>query len=152
MNAPATQTAYYNTAELARAAGVTRRTVMHYAELGLLPPDMVTVSGKALYSPYSLRLLRDLMDLRALGMPLEEARDMVTLRRATHDPEGTYRRDWNREDVPIPDERLLALHTRLRVINDAYARQSENLARFDRWLSKRFTGDHPLKTSLEEGE
>lgn len=134
------QTAYYTTAELARAAGVTRRTVMHYAELGLLPPDEVTASGRVLYAPYSLRLLRDLMDMRALGMTLEEARDMVTLRRATHDPDGTYRRDWTREDIPIDDGRLQALHARLRTVNDAYARQAENLARFDRWLSKRFTG------------
>lgn len=130
----------YTTAELARAAGVTRRTVMHYAELDLLPPDQVTASGRGLYHPYSLRLLRDLMDMRALGMTLEEARDMVTLRRATHNPDGTYRRDWTREDIPIDDGRLQALHARLRTVNDAYARQAENLARFDRWLSKRFTG------------
>lgn len=135
---PATPPSYYTTAELARAAGVTRRTVMHYADLGLLPPDTLTASGRALYSPYSLRLLHDLIDLRALGMTLEEARDVVTLRRATHTPEGTYRRDWSREDIAISDERLQALHTRLKLINEAYRRQAENLARFERWLTKRF--------------
>ncbi|THF87275.1 MerR family transcriptional regulator [Deinococcus sp. KSM4-11] len=135
--------AFYTTAELAREAGVTRRTVMHYAELNLLTPDQVTASGRALYGPYSLRLLRDLIDLRSLGMPLEEARDMVTLRRATHDVSGHYRRDWTRSDVPISDERLQALHARLRLINEAYARQAENLARFDRWLTKRLTGSPP---------
>lgn len=132
--------AFYTTAELARETGVTRRTVMHYAELNLLTPDQVTASGRALYGPYSLRLLRDLIDLRSLGMPLEEARDMVSLRRATHDVSGRYRRDWTRADVPISNERLQALHARLRTINEAYARQAENLARFDRWLSKRLTG------------
>ena len=131
---------FYTTAELAREAGVTRRTVMHYAEIGLLPPDQVTASGRVLYAPYSLRLLRDLIDLRALGMALEEARDMVTLRRATHDIEGHYRRDWKREDVPLSDEQLRALHARLRAINGAYERQADNMARFDRWLTKRFTG------------
>lgn len=119
---------------------MTRRTVMHYAELGLLVPDQVTASGRSLYGPYSLRLLRDLIDMRALGMTLEEARDMVTLRRATHDVSGEYRRDWRREDVPLDDEQLRRLHARLRAINGAYARQTENLARFDRWLTKRFTG------------
>ncbi|WP_394650035.1 MerR family transcriptional regulator [uncultured Deinococcus sp.] len=132
--------AFYTTAELARAAGVTRRTVMHYAELGLLAPDQVTASGRALYGPYALRLLRDVMDLRALGMTLEEARDMVALRRATHAVDGTYRRDWTREDVPLSDARLDALHARLRAIHGAYERQADNLARFDRWLTKRFTG------------
>lgn len=131
---------FYTTAELAREAGVTRRTVMHYAELGLLPPDQATASGRALYSPYSLRLLRDLIDLRSLGMTLEEARDMVTLRRATHAPDGTYRRDWTRSDVPLTDEQLGRLHRRLQVLREAYERQQDNLARFDRWLTKRFTG------------
>ena len=126
------------TAERAREAGVTRRTVMHYAEIGLLPPDQVTASGRVLYAPYSLRLLRDLIDLRALGMTLEESRDMVTLRRATHAPDGTYRRDWVREDVPLSDEQLQRLQTRLHVLNSAYERQKDNLARFDRWLTKRF--------------
>ncbi|OLV18426.1 MerR family transcriptional regulator [Deinococcus marmoris] len=135
------QTTFYTTAELAREAGVTRRTVMHYAELQLLTPDLTTVSGRLLYGPYSLRLLRDLIDLRSLGMPLEEARDMVTLRRATHDLAGNRRRDWKREDVPLSDERLQALQTRLRAINAAYERQADNLARLDRWLTKRFTGE-----------
>ncbi|MDV6374974.1 MerR family transcriptional regulator [Deinococcus arenicola] len=142
MSAPdSTQTTFYTTAELAREAGVTRRTVMHYAELKLLTPDLTTASGRTLYGPYSLRLLRDLMDLRALGMPLDEARDMVILRRATHDLEGNRRRDWNREDVPLADGQLQALQTRLRAMHDAYERQADNLARLDRWLTKRFIGD-----------
>lgn len=131
---------FYTTAELAREAGVTRRTVMHYAELGLLTPDQVTASGRALYGPYALRLLRDVLDLRALGVPLDEVRDMVTLRRATHTVGGTYRRDWTRADIPLTDERLRVLHARLRLLQEAYARQAEGLARFDRWLTKRFTG------------
>lgn len=135
------QTTFYTTAELARETGVTRRTVMHYAELKLLTPDLVTVSGRTLYGPYSLRLLRDLLDLRSLGMPLDEARDMVILRRATHDLAGNRRRDWNREDVPLSDEQLQALQTRLRAMHDAYKRQADNLARLDRWLTKRFTGN-----------
>lgn len=143
---------FYTTAELAREAGVTRRTVMHYAELHLLTPDQVTASGRALYGPYSLRLLRDLIDLRALGMTLEEARDMVILRRATHDIHGHYRRDWTRADIPLDDDRLKALHTRLRAINAAFERQANNMARFDRWLTKRFTGgDLPASTPDPDG-
>ena len=65
---------------------------------------------------------------------------MVTLRRATHDVLGRYRHDWTRADVPISDERLRTLHGRLRAINEAYVRQADNLARFDRWLTKRLTG------------
>lgn len=150
---PGQAVTFYTTAELAREAGVTRRTVMHYAELGLLTPDQVTVSGRALYGPYALRLLRDVMDLRALGVPLDEARDMVTLRRATHTVGGTYRRDWTRADIPLSDERLRVIHARLRLLQDAYARQAEGLARFDRWLTKRFTGGDVEPLGLEpDGE
>lgn len=143
-----TQPTYYTTAELARTAGVTRRTVMHYAELGLLPPDEVTASGRVLYAPYSLRLLRDLIDMRTLGMTLEEARDMVILRRATHTPDGTYRRDWVRADVPLSDEQLQRLQTRLHLLNSAYERQKDSLARFDRWLTKRFMTPVPGKPDV----
>ncbi|MEW6420183.1 MAG: MerR family transcriptional regulator [Deinococcota bacterium] len=143
---------FYTTAELAREAGVTRRTVMHYAELGLLTPDQVTASGRALYGPYALRLLRDIMDLRALGVPLDEVRDMVILRRATHTLDGTYRRDWTRADIPLSDERLRVIHARLRLLNEAYARQAEGIARFDRWLTKRFTGGDVEPLELEGRE
>ncbi|ABF43841.1 MULTISPECIES: MerR family transcriptional regulator [Deinococcus] len=143
---------FYTTAELAREAGVTRRTVMHYAELGLLTPDQVTASGRALYGPYALRLLRDVMDLRALGVPLDEARDMVILRRATHTLDGTYRRDWTRADIPLSDERLRVIHARLRLLQGAYARQAEGIARFDRWLTKRLTGGNVEPLGLEELE
>lgn len=51
-----------------------------------------------------------------------------------------YRRDWTRADIPIDDERLRALQVKLRTVHDAYERQADNLARFDRWLTKRFTG------------
>lgn len=145
-----TQPTYYTTAELARTAGVTRRTVMHYADLGLLPPDEVTASGRVLYAPYSLRLLRDLIDMRTLGMTLEEARDMVILRRATHTPDGTYRRDWVRADVPLSDEQLQRLQTRLHLLNSAYERQKDGLARFDRWLTKRFMTPAPVKPDVPD--
>lgn len=131
---------------------MTRRTVMHYAELGLLTPDQETASGRALYGPYALRLLRDVMDLRALGVPLDEVRDMVILRRATHTLDGTYRRDWTRADIPLGDERLRTIHARLRLLQEAYARQAEGLGRFDRWLTKRFTGGNVEPLDVEEGE
>jgi len=143
-------TPFYTTAELAREAGVTRRTVMHYVELGLLTPDGETASGRALYGPYALRLLRDVLDLRALGVPLDEVRDMALLRRATHTVDGTYRHDWTREDIPLTDERLRVIHARLRLLNAAYARQAEGLARFDRWLTKRFTGGDVEPLTVEE--
>ncbi|THF71708.1 MerR family transcriptional regulator [Deinococcus sp. Arct2-2] len=143
---------YFTTAELARAAAVTRRTVMHYAEIGLLAPDQVTASGRALYGPYAMRLLRDILDLRALGVPLDEVADMVRLRRATHTVEGMYRHDWTRADIPLSDERLRVVHARLRDLNAAYDRQAENLKRFDRWLTKRFTGVEGLDAGPPQEE
>ncbi|RXJ15689.1 MerR family transcriptional regulator, partial [Deinococcus metallilatus] len=55
----------------------------------------------------------------------------------------------------LSDERLRTIHARLRLLQNAYARQAEGLARFDRWLSKRFTGGdvEPLEVeALGDGE
>ncbi len=59
-------------AKLARAAGVSRATVKHYAEIGLLPPPLLTSPNMGYYAPDSvgrIRLARRLQAERRL--PLE---------------------------------------------------------------------------------
>ncbi|MEW6775380.1 MAG: MerR family transcriptional regulator [Bdellovibrionota bacterium] len=59
-------------AKLARAAGVSRPTVKHYIDLGLLPPPVRTARNMAYYDPASvghIRLIRELQANRHL--PLE---------------------------------------------------------------------------------
>lgn len=60
-------------AKLARAAGVTRATVKHYNDLGLLPAPVFTGPNMAYYDPDSaerIRLVRELQSKRHLPLPV----------------------------------------------------------------------------------
>jgi DNA-binding transcriptional MerR regulator len=62
----------YRIGELARAAGVTVRTLHHYDGLGLLVPSERTSGGHRLYSAADVQRLYRLLALRGIGLPLEE--------------------------------------------------------------------------------
>jgi len=62
----------YRIGELARAAGVTVRTLHHYDNLGLLVPSERTSGGHRLYSAVDVQRLYRLLALRGIGLPLEE--------------------------------------------------------------------------------
>ncbi len=57
---------------LARATGLTVRTLHHYDEIGLLVPDERSYSGRRLYSEQNVRRLYRIVALRQLGLSLEE--------------------------------------------------------------------------------
>lgn len=63
--------------ELARKTGVTIRTLRHYDQIGLLPPDEVTEAGYRLYGTQSLRRLYTILLLRETGLPLERIRRLL---------------------------------------------------------------------------
>lgn len=63
--------------ELARATGVTVRTLHHYDDIGLLRPSERTASGHRRYTPDDLRRLYRVRALRHLGMPLEEIKGVL---------------------------------------------------------------------------
>jgi MerR family transcriptional regulator, thiopeptide resistance regulator len=63
--------------ELARATGVTVRTLHHYDDIGLLPASERTATGHRRYTRDDLRRLYRVRALRAIGMPLEEIRDVL---------------------------------------------------------------------------
>src|SRR5690348_586069 len=58
--------------ELARAAGVTVRTLHHYDALGLLVPSARTESGYRLYGAADVERLYRIRALAGLGLPLDE--------------------------------------------------------------------------------
>jgi MerR family transcriptional regulator, thiopeptide resistance regulator len=58
--------------ELARATGLTVRTLHHYDELGLLRPSRRSTSGYRLYGEDDLARLQQILSLRQLGFPLEQ--------------------------------------------------------------------------------
>ncbi|AQZ64203.1 HTH-type transcriptional activator tipA [[Actinomadura] parvosata subsp. kistnae] len=58
--------------ELAKATGVTIRTLYHYEEIGLVPASERTASGHRRYTEADLRRLYRVRALRGLGLTLEE--------------------------------------------------------------------------------
>ncbi|WP_236788181.1 MerR family transcriptional regulator [Amycolatopsis sp. GM8] len=63
--------------ELARASGVTVRTLHHYDDIGLLTAGERTAAGHRRYTPRDLRRLYRIRALRTLGLSLEEIADLL---------------------------------------------------------------------------
>lgn len=62
----------YTVGDIARAAGVTVRTLHHYDEIGLLVPSGRSSAGYRLYAYADLLRLQRVLGYRALGLPLPE--------------------------------------------------------------------------------
>ncbi|MDQ0379859.1 MerR family transcriptional regulator [Amycolatopsis thermophila] len=58
--------------ELAKATGLTVRTLHHYDHVGLVRPSGRTASGHRLYDESDVRRLYAVLALRQLGLPLED--------------------------------------------------------------------------------
>ncbi len=63
--------------ELAKATGLTVRTLHHYDEIGLLVPSERTQAGHRLYGEADVRRLYEIRALRDLGLPLQEIPDAL---------------------------------------------------------------------------
>ncbi|TCP56842.1 DNA-binding transcriptional MerR regulator [Tamaricihabitans halophyticus] len=61
----------WSTAEVAKLAGVTSRTLRHYDEIGLLRPAFVGSNGYRYYEQEQLLELQQIMVLRELGLGLD---------------------------------------------------------------------------------
>ncbi|MET8506299.1 MerR family transcriptional regulator [Streptomyces sp. NPDC004787] len=64
-------------AELAKASGVTSRTLRHYDAIGLLPADRTSSGGVRYYSKASVLRLQQILILRKLGLGLAEISGIV---------------------------------------------------------------------------
>ncbi len=84
--------------ELARAAGMTPRTVRYYEEIGLLPEAGERTAGAHReYGDEDLERLRELVRLKhMLGLSLDELRDVMH----GEDERAQRRREWQRDDRP----------------------------------------------------
>jgi DNA-binding transcriptional MerR regulator len=85
--------------ELARATGLTIRTLHHYDEIGLLVPSERTYGGHRVYTVSDVRRLYRILALRELGMSLEEIADW--LERESGDPRDVVRRHLAQVDEQI---------------------------------------------------
>ncbi|MGN0034239.1 MAG: MerR family transcriptional regulator [Coriobacteriales bacterium] len=67
----------YSTGELAKACGVTVRTVQFYDEKGLLPPTELTQGGRRVYAEADAAKLRKVLLLKSLGLRLADIRSFL---------------------------------------------------------------------------
>src|SRR4051794_34659391 len=104
--------------ELARATGLTVRTLHHYDAIGLLAPSERAYNGYRLYDAAAVERLYRIRALRALGLSLDEIR--VVLDRRGEDPRQTVARHIERLDEQL--ELTATLRRRLVRIGDALAR------------------------------
>ena len=76
--------------ELARATGLTVRTLHHYDEVGLLSPSARTHAGHRLYGEQDVQRLYRIVALRQIGLSLDEVKQCLDEEGA--DPRPTLRR------------------------------------------------------------
>lgn len=62
---------------LAQEAGTTVRTVQYYDSVGILPATERTDTGYRLYDPSALLQLKEILQLRHLGLGLEQIRSYL---------------------------------------------------------------------------
>jgi DNA-binding transcriptional MerR regulator len=68
---------FYKTAEFAKLAGVTVRTLHYYDRLGLLKPSGRTAKGYRLYSERDFARLQQIVTLKFIGFPLKQIKDIL---------------------------------------------------------------------------
>ena len=73
--------------ELAKALGITTKTLRHYERMEILRPPERTDKGYRIYDESDLRRARQVVDLRRIGLSIEEIRDLLK-----HAPGGATRR------------------------------------------------------------
>jgi DNA-binding transcriptional MerR regulator len=68
---------FYKTAEFAKLAGVTVRTLHHYDRVGLLKPSGRTAKGYRLYGERDFARLQQIVTLKFIGFPLKRIKDIL---------------------------------------------------------------------------
>ena len=68
---------YLRTAAFAALAGVNKKTLQYYDEIGLFHPAYVNDKGYRFYSPFQLDRLALIITLRDLGVPLQVIREYL---------------------------------------------------------------------------
>src|SRR5215510_10894078 len=67
----------YQISDVAELAGVSRRALRHYDEIGLLKPSFRSATGYRLYTDADLLRLQQILIGRSLGLALEDIRKSI---------------------------------------------------------------------------
>jgi DNA-binding transcriptional MerR regulator len=85
----------WSIAEVAKASGVTARTLRHYHAIGLLEPAWTAPNGRRYYEQEQLLRLQRILLLRELGLGLDVIADVITRQSRQDTVEVLARhRDW----------------------------------------------------------
>lgn len=68
----------YTVQKLSRLAGVSKRTLRYYDQIGLLQPARVNSSGYRIYGSTEVDMLQQILFYRELGFSLEKIKEVVT--------------------------------------------------------------------------
>ena len=71
---------------VAKAAGVGAQTFHYYERLGLLPKPMRSAANYRLYAPEAVRRVRFIKKAQALGLTLEETKQILDLKDHGREP------------------------------------------------------------------
>jgi DNA-binding transcriptional MerR regulator len=110
--------------EAARLSGLKTSAIRFYEADGVLPGPQRTEAGYRDYSSHDVDLLRFVRRLRSLELPVDDVREIVTLRTAGEAPCATVRTALAREAATI-DHRIEELLRLRKELTDLQAAASE---------------------------
>lgn len=96
--------------ELATELGLNPKTIRYYEEIGLLPAPRRTPAGYRLYDTADRERLQFIAKAKAIGLTLEEIREILMLRRDGERPCGHV--------LGLLDQKLATVDAQLRTLAD----------------------------------
>jgi DNA-binding transcriptional MerR regulator len=103
---------------VAKAAGVGAQTLHYYERLGLLPKPRRSEANYRLYSPEAVRRVRFIKKAQALGLTLEETKEILDLKDHGREPCRKVA-DLGEKHLHEIDRRLTQLRVYRRVLAQA---------------------------------
>ena len=95
----------YSVGELARATGLTVRTLQHYDNTGLLPPSGRTEGGRRYYTDGDMLRLTQIVFYKSVGISLSDIREKLSAPLAPTELEEVFNRQ-----VTVLLKKMDALH------------------------------------------
>jgi len=115
--------------DLAKAAGVTARTVRYYESIGLLPPGEREGAGQHYYTDQTVVRLRKIDQLKGLGLSLEEIGSVIDLYFV--DPSGKQPKS---KVLAILRRHLAETDGKIAALKAFRAELRAHIERFERWF------------------
>jgi DNA-binding transcriptional MerR regulator len=116
-----TRSRTYHVKDLARAAGVSVRTLHHYDAIGLLVPGARTAAGYRLYTDADLLRLQQILISRELGLSLEDIRRSLDDPRFDQKAALLEQRELLKDRVQQTEAMIRAVDVALRALRDQEA-------------------------------